>query len=126
MVNTKLFDSIQLDENKEQNLLLALSQIRYSEILQMQMNLGMKANLYKKLFDNLIDITTLNNNLETRNVLHYKDFQSFKGKFDPEKIKNHLKRIDETMPFVKDKSIIAEYRHVQNLLKHFLELKTNC
>lgn len=126
MNNQKIFDSTKTDESQYQNILTALSQIRYAELLQLKMNLGVKALLYKKLFNNLFDLTTVNSNLETREILHYKDFQEFKNKFNPDQIKSHVKRIDETLPFIKDKSIIAEYKHVQNLLNHFLELKTNC
>lgn len=125
-MNALSFDSTKLDESRKENLDLALSQIRYADIFQIKRNLGEKAHLHGKTIDSLFDITTLNTNYETREVLQFKDFQEFKSKFNHEKIVNHIRRMQDTIPAIRDKEIESEYNHILLLLEHFKQLQSNC
>lgn len=124
--NKKLFDSTQLDENQYENLLLVTKQIRYAEIQQIKMALGENATAHKKLFNNLFDLTHINSNLETRNVMQFKAFQELKDKADRDVLVNHIKRMKDTYPFIKDRNITKEYRLIEDILQSIIDLNVVC
>ena len=104
------------------NIKTALSGLRYVDICNIKRDLGEKANLYKKAFLNLFDLTSMNTNGETRDMLQYQNFKDFKNDYDKHTIKGYIKKLEQEIEAIEDKNDVLDKIHIKNLLQNFVNL----
>ena len=119
----KIFDNTTYDERFYDNLLKVFSRFKYHYkfFRNMQRDLGEKANLYKKVFDNLFELSTIRYNGETRDLLQFRNFQDFKDDFDYDIIKSYVNGLEEEIK----ENPNRENTHIYRILKNLLNMKVS-
>jgi len=110
-------DKTKLDENKIANIMLAVSGIRYVDLVNIQRDLGHKSHLYKKIFNYLIDLTSIDKYAETADIKRFEYFKEFENDLDQKflnTIKNKLTQQEQLSSM--------ELRQLCILLEKFMRL----
>ena len=116
------FDSTELDETKIDMMRLALSGLRRIDIINMKKDLGQKATRYQKTFNRLFDLTSMNSDCKTHDMLQYQYFMECKDGFDDDSITAYLNKLRGEIEITTDKNEKWQKKHVAMLLERFITI----